>query len=219
LAFVKAYASQGWNVIATCRTPEDARQLKALAANNAYITIEQLDVTDLERIKALADQYKHQAIDILLNNAGIQGDVNAQKLGSLDYDTFRRVVDVNSFAPLAMADAFLPHVEASKTKKIINISSYMGSIEKTFGILYFYRASKAALNMHMKTLARETRSRGIIVGLLDPGIVDTDLTPNWKGPKRMSADKSVAAMLPLIEAYNKSNSGAFYRYDGKELPW
>ena len=72
--------------------------------------------------------------------------------------------------------------------------------------------------MQMKTLARETKSRGFVVGLLDPGIVETDLTPNWKGPPRIKPDVSVAAMLTLIDTYTKKNSGSFYRDDGKEVP-
>lgn len=219
--FVKAFADKGWNVIATCRSPDKAQQLKSLAQQNKNIVIEALDVTDLAQITALAKKYENQSIDILLNNAGIQGDVAKQKLGAMDYDTFRQVIDVNTFGPIAVADAFIPHVESSETKKIINISSYMGSIDKTFGILYSYRASKAALNMMMKTLSKEVRRKGIIIGILDPGVVDTNLTewPNGKPKNMLQVDDSVAAMMILIDGYDKKTSGTFYRYDGKELPW
>ena len=220
-SFVKAFNEKQWNIIATCRNPNKAEALNDLAAKNSNIVIEKLDVTNLERIKALSEKYKDQSIDILLNNAGVQGDVNLQKLESMDYKTFKKVMDVNAYGPIAMADAFLPQVKASNTKKIINISSYMGSIKKSFGILYFYRASKSALNMMMKTLAVETKRKGVIVGILDPGVVDTDLSTwgNRKPKNMLTPDDSVAAMMPLIDAYEKKTSGKFYKYDGKELPW
>ena len=220
-AFVKAFEDRGWNIIATCRNPAQATELQALAKNNPQIIIEPLDVTNSEQLQALVSKYKSQPIDILLNNAGIQGDVNEQKLGNMDYETFRRVIDVNSYGPIAMADAFLENVAMSDTKKIITISSFMGSIERSFGILYSYRASKAAVNMLMKTLSKEVRTKGIVVGILDPGVVDTDLTewPNGKPKNMLQADDSVAAMMPLIDQYEKKTSGKFYRYDGKELPW
>jgi len=220
-AFVKAFEKKGWNIIATCRTPSKASDLQSIAEGNKNIIIEALDVTDLQQIKVLANKYQDQSIDILLNNAGIQGDVALQKLGSLDYKTFRQVMDVNTFGPIAVTDAFLNNIEQSETKKVINISSYMGSIDKSFGILYSYRASKAALNMMMKTLSKEVKRKGIIVGILDPGVVDTNLTewPNGKPKNMLTADDSVAAMMELIEAYDKKTSGKFYRYDGKELPW
>jgi NAD(P)-dependent dehydrogenase (short-subunit alcohol dehydrogenase family) len=88
LGFVKHYAAEGWNVIATCRKPEQAEDLAALQREYPNIVIEQLDVTDHARIDALADAYRDQPIDLLVNNAAILGSLPEQKIGGLDYELF-----------------------------------------------------------------------------------------------------------------------------------
>ena len=70
-AFAKHYAAEGWNVLATVRSPDRARELQALADTNEHIIIEQLDVTDYERIEELAEAYGDTLVDLLINNAGI----------------------------------------------------------------------------------------------------------------------------------------------------
>ena len=74
LEFARQYAELGWNVIATTRRPESEDQLKTLAAKYDNVTIEQLDVTDLEGIATLANNYQDTAIDVLINNAGMLGE-------------------------------------------------------------------------------------------------------------------------------------------------
>ena len=98
---------------ATARDPQAAGELTALASTYRSVTVEKLDVLDRAAIKALAAKYRGQPIDILLNNAGVLGDIPAQALGSLDYDEFEEVMAVNVYAPLAMAEAFSDHVAAS----------------------------------------------------------------------------------------------------------
>ena len=71
--FVHQYATKGWNVIATCRHPETAEDLKILAAQYPNVTIERLDVLDHAMIDALAEKYESTPIDVLLSNAGIDG--------------------------------------------------------------------------------------------------------------------------------------------------
>ena len=73
LALAREYAAQGWNVIATCRTPRKADELKALAAANPKVLIEELDVTDVGQIEKLARRYRGVPIDVLFNNAGLAG--------------------------------------------------------------------------------------------------------------------------------------------------
>ena len=69
--FAKQYAAKNWNVIATARNPDAADDLQALAEQYPNVAIEKLDVTDRDMIDALAEKYKDQAIDVLLNNAAI----------------------------------------------------------------------------------------------------------------------------------------------------
>ncbi len=88
LEFVKQYAARGWKVIATARDPGTATELRAIAAKNRNVTIDKLDVADVPAIKALAAKYKGTPIDVLINNAGVLGDMPKQALGSLDKKEF-----------------------------------------------------------------------------------------------------------------------------------
>ncbi|MCS6947167.1 MAG: SDR family oxidoreductase, partial [Steroidobacteraceae bacterium] len=178
LEFARQYAARGWRVIATARDPQSAPELAALARQYpANVVIERLDVADEAQIAALASKYRGQPIDVLLNNAGLLGEPERQSLADLDYATFVEVLRVNTFAPLAVARAFLDNVRASEQKKIVAITSGLSSMHNTqrFGGLYFYRISKAGLNMAMRTLQADTRAQGIKVGILAPGVVDTRL--------------------------------------------
>lgn len=223
-ALARLYAERGWGVIATCRSPKKAEDLVALRDAYPQVVIEQLDVTDFARIDALAERYREVPIDILINNAGILGDNEKQKFGTFDYSAFDEVMAVNTRGPIKMVEAFIENVAASDQKKIMNISSYVGSIEKTFGGQNFYRASKAALNMSMRTIARELKyskvksRKGIIVGLIDPGVVDTGFAKNVPIPM-ISADESAAGVIAVIDGYTSKETGSFLRYDGKSIPW
>ena len=119
LEFVRQLSARDWNVIATARKPEQAEQLQALADADANIVIEQLDVTDHERIAELAEKYRDQPIDILLNNAGLTPRYATafKRVKGVDFDTARLSFEVNALGPLKMAQQFMPHVAASDQKK------------------------------------------------------------------------------------------------------
>ena len=97
LEFVRQYAARGDEVIATARNPESATELKALAARYPAVRIEKLDVTDVAAIEALAAKYRGKPVDIIINNAGMLGDVEKQKAGSLDQAEFLAVINANTF--------------------------------------------------------------------------------------------------------------------------
>ena len=223
-ALARLYAERGWGVIATCRNPDQAEALQALQETHPQVVIERLDVTDFPSIDALAERYRDVPIDILINNAGILGGNERQTFGSFDYAAFDDVMHVNTRGPIKMVEAFVDHVAASEQKKIMNISSYVGSIQQTFGGQNFYRASKAALNMSMRTIAKELKyskdesRKGIIVGLIDPGVVDTGFAKNVPIPM-ISAEESAAGVVAVIDGYTRKETGTFLRYDGKSIPW
>jgi NAD(P)-dependent dehydrogenase (short-subunit alcohol dehydrogenase family) len=221
LEFVRQYAASGWRVIATTRDPATATELTALAMQYPQlVTIEKLDVADNANIEALATRYRGQAIDVLLNNAGLLGDKDKQSFQQLDYATFEQVLQVNTYGPLAVSRAFLDHVLASKQKKIVAITSGLSSIEATkrFGGLYFYRISKAGLNMGMRALAAELRPKGVKVGILAPGVVETRLLrqSGFSG-QGMTTEESVRTTMRNIEQLDDS---ADMRINtGEKLPW
>jgi NAD(P)-dependent dehydrogenase (short-subunit alcohol dehydrogenase family) len=221
----RQYAADGWGVIATCRNPATATELQALAAANPNVLIEPLDVTDFDQMDELAAKYAGVPIDVLINNAGILGGNDRQKFGTFDYTAFDEIMAVNVVGPIRMVELFVDNVALSEQKKIMNISSLVGSIQMTFPGQNFYRASKAALNMSMRTIAKELKGsqepgrKEIIVGLIHPGVVATDFAKNVPIPM-ISPEESAAAVIEVIAGYtDRRQSGDFMSYTGKELPW
>ncbi len=220
----RQYAERGWGVIATARNPAGADALQALAARHANLVVERIDVTDFASIDAIAAKYRGTPIDVLINNAGILGDNEKQKFGSFDYRAFDAVMATNVKGPTRMTEAFIDHVAASEQKKIMNISSIVGSLKLTFGGQSFYRASKAALNMLTRNTAKEMRRAkepgrsAVIFGLIHPGVVDTDFAKNVPIPM-IQPEESAAGIIRVIDDYTLDRTGSFYDYQGKELPW
>ncbi len=226
LALSTVLADKGWRVIATCRDPEHAEELKALSARHSAVTIDRLDVTDIAALDALAAKYRGQPIDVLINNAGILGDPDAQQLGRFDQKTFEEVLRVNAYAPLRVAQAFLDNVATSRQKKIITLTSRAGSITVADQAHdnYFYRMSKSASNMSMRLLQNDLRPRGIVVGLISPGPVDTQMNREWRHgapppPSLQSPMQSAASVVKLIEQLTPERAARALNYDGEELPW
>ena len=221
LEFARQYAARNYRIIATARDPDKAVELQALKARYPALTIEQLDVTDLAQIDVLAGKYRGQPIDILINNAGVTGDpFETQVFGKIDYAAFDQVMHVNALAPLKMTEAFIANIEAGNQKKVITVSSSMGSIGKSFGTGYFYRSSKAATNMIMYSLSKDLKKRGVIIGLVNPGATDTDMMAAFHGKVKLrEPDVATADMIRNIDGLTLASSGAFLEYDGKPLPW
>jgi NAD(P)-dependent dehydrogenase (short-subunit alcohol dehydrogenase family) len=224
LEFAAQYAAAGWNVIATARDPAGAAELRALAASNRKVSIEELDVSEQASIAALAAKYAHTPIDVLINNAGVLGDLHAQTLGSLEHAEFERVMDVNVYGALAMAEAFRDQVAASEQKKIVSITSRSGTISQPgYRGPYFYRASKIALNMVMRVLADDLRERGVIVALVAPYPTDTEMLRTLIGPEAAARQArpadSVAGMIRVIDRLTLDNASVALLADGKPLPW
>jgi NAD(P)-dependent dehydrogenase (short-subunit alcohol dehydrogenase family) len=219
LEIARIYAARDWNVIATARKPDAADDLKAIQAIHPKLRIVQLDVTDHARIDELAAEYAGKPIDILINNAAISGGHENAKFGSMDYGVYARVHEVNVIGPTKMAEAFLSSVALSSQKKIINITSGQGSIEKTWGCCTIYRTSKAALNMMMKNISIELKKKGITVGLISPGFVRTGFTPGLDLPMMISAEESATLVIAVIDEYDLEDTGTFLGKDGQTWPW
>jgi len=228
LEFVRQYAAEGWNVIACCRVLETAKALQVLAKSNSAIRIEKLDVSDSDAIKNLAQKLKDVAIDLLINNAGILSGANgftsaldsdvSQTFGTIDPEAWGKVFRVNTIAPILMIQAFLPLMVRSADRKIVNITSKMGSISEMGGghDHIAYRTSKAALNAAMRSIASAVNECGISITNIHPGWVKTDM-----GGKdaRLTIEQSVTTMRKTISALKTESSGQFLNYDGSVLPW
>ena len=226
-AFVKHYSQDGWNVIATCRNPNQAEDLKTLSRNFSNIFIEEMDVTDLGEITHLAQKYKDKPIDILINNAGILGNLTKQSFGELDYELFQKVMAVNTFGPLKIAEIFAENVAISDQKKIVSITSGLGSmaIMGNSERFFFYRMSKSALNMGVLALNASLKSKGIIAALISPGMVDTQLLDEsgYRGNNKVSPEESAAGLVKVIDNISletmKKTRGRPTNFDDMILPW
>jgi len=218
----RQYAEKGWTVIATCRTPKQADALQALAARKTNIIVEEMDVTNEVEIEALATKYQNTPIDVLINNAGIFGYEDLQSFEVLDYETFVQVMAVNVYGPLKVSQAFAEPVAASELKKIVTLTSGLGSMSLTEqrGGYYFYRASKASANIIGRTLAADLRDRGILIGLFNPGIVNTDFLKwtSYAGPTIEPAE-AVTKLIGFIENLNQENNAVMTNHDGTTMPW
>jgi NAD(P)-dependent dehydrogenase (short-subunit alcohol dehydrogenase family) len=209
-SFVQKYAERGWTVVATCRNPAGADELQTLASEHENVTVEELDVLDVEEIEALAAKYQDTPIDLLLNNAGINpyrvgGIAN---FGNMDFDRFEQILMVNVIGPVRVTEAFMENVAASEQKKIVVMTSTGGSVEHSVKMgrtsAPDYRASKSAINMIMKLLSLEVAERGIKVGIIGPNRFD---------------DASINSMISIMDGLSLENSGVFYNAAGDVMPW
>lgn len=213
LAFAQQYARDGWRVYATCRAPDAATDLAALAGPS--FSIHALDVASQVSIDALRVELADVSLDVLLNNAGFLGP-GPHGLNETNDDEWIQEFRVNTLAPLRMAEAFMCNVVASERKQILNISSILASNEKASGGYYPYRATKAGLNAVMKNLSIDVADQGITVALFHPGWVRTDMG----GPDGdVSADESAAALRAIFENLTPADAGKYINYTGEDLPW
>lgn len=217
LEFVRRYQEQGHHVEAVARDPSGAPELVRLAAASAGKThLHACDVASDAATRALAASIGEVAVDILINNAGVMGKMLG--LDALDHGDMLRTFDTNTLGPLRVSAALLPHLRRAPTRKIVHISSGMGSIsDNTSGGAYGYRMSKAALNMACRSMANDLRGDGFKVIAMNPGWVRTDMG----GPGAPEdVGSSVRQMMERIEGLTAEQSGTFVDYRaGRSWSW
>lgn len=212
LEFAREYAAEGWTVLATCRDPTGATELKKLGGKVEIVSI---DVTDFAAIRQLGKTLHGRAIDVLINNAGVIG--TDRNLGDLDGERWLTTLRINTVAPLLIAQALLPNLKAGKDRKAVFLTSLMGSIaDNSSGRYYDYRSSKAGLNAAVKSFAIDTKSDGVTAIVIHPGWVKTDMGGS-NAPT--DAETSVGGMRKVIARLKPGDSGEFFGHDGKKLAW
>ena len=224
LGLARSFAADGWQVLACCRRPEQAADLDALhAAHPGAVSLHRLDVADHDQVDALAADLAGRSIDVLVNNAGTIGprdpgheNLHKQFFGSLDYAAWMDVFRVNAFGPVKLAEALLPNLLAGDQKKIVNLSSTIGSLVEEDIPVFAYSTSKTALNKAMRLLAVQLREQGIAVGIFCPGHVKTDL--GGEGAV-LEIDESIAGLRRIIDELNLERSGEYRRYNGEQIAW
>ncbi|MDP6792643.1 MAG: SDR family oxidoreductase [Anaerolineales bacterium] len=218
LEFVRQLTARGDRVFATCRNPAEAAEVSHVQKQYPdRVSIIALDVTDPRSIAESHHQVSSQTetLDLLINNAGV--NTNDGGFGALDLEIMQSILTVNSIAPMLVTQQYLDLIKAGSQPKIINISSGMGSLTNLNPIgHYSYSASKAGLNMYSLRLSHDLRNEGIIVIMLDPGWVKTDMG----GPNaHITPHDSINSMLQFIDCLTLNNSGGYYDYKGQTIPW
>ncbi len=216
LELVKSYGNDGARVFAFCRSLDAADELKAVAAaSGGRITVHEMDVGRDESVLAGAAALGDATVDILFNVAGILGTLPPElDVGSSDWAVWQDVLNVMTLGPLRVLQAFLPHMRAGA--KVINISSQLAASTWPYGGLYPYSTAKAGLNRLMRGVAIDLKDKGIIVGILHPGYVQTDMS----GPDAdITPQESAAGIRQVTADWTIERSGEFLRWDGTVHPW
>jgi len=212
LELARQYAAEGWRVLAACRDPDAAVSLQEIPG---AVRLYALDLNHPEQVDRLARELDGEAVDLLYSNAAWA--VKGEGLRQVTQETWDKAMGINAFATLKLAQSLTEVMARSRHRTLVAVSSTMGCPrEDNDGGRYAYRASKAALNMIVKTLAADLAPRGIRIVSLHPGWVRT----RFGGPRApLSVEQSVTGMRAVVAGLKAGESGRFFAYDGQEIPW
>ncbi|KAI9061970.1 NAD-P-binding protein [Trametes sanguinea] len=206
-------------VVAACRNPDKATELKGLKAGaKGALHIIQLDVSDFDSIRASAKQLEpilgEVGLDYLVNNAGVASHDTAF---TMDPEQFLQIVRTNAAGPALVSQVCLPFLEKGSRKVILHISSTGGSlqsIDRIGGRMASYCMSKSALNM--LTLKQKAERPDLTILTMCPGWVKTDM-----GGKeaQLEPEESVSGILKIATSVTNADSGKYLRYNGDVIPW
>lgn len=213
---VKDYAQDGARVFAFCRDLKTASALQALAAaSSGKVTVHEMDVGNDDSVRSAVKALGDQKIDILFNVAGVLGSTAPElEAGSSNWAAWNDVLNVMTMGPLRVLQVFLPHMD--KGAKVINVTSQLAASTWPYGGFCAYVAAKAGLNRLMRSVAIDLKERGIIVGLIHPGYVQTDMG----GPSAdISPQESAAGVRKVAEGWTLERSGDFLKWNGETHVW
>lgn len=227
LEFVRQLLPHVERLYATYRSPES----ELLAINHARLRCLPLDITDEAQISAVAREIQTEttALHTVINCVGIlhEGSIQPEKsLRQLNAEQLLRYFQINSIGAVLLAKHLQPLLKHGDRAILATISAKIGSIgDNHLGGWYGYRASKAALNMLMRTTAIEykrTCPRAVVV-TLHPGTTDTRLSRpfqrNVPPEKLFPVNRAVRQLLAVLDRLEESDSGEFFSWDGSRLPW
>jgi NAD(P)-dependent dehydrogenase (short-subunit alcohol dehydrogenase family) len=213
LGLARELLSRGWQVVGTVRRPSEAADALH-AANPGRFSIETADINAPEQIRDLRGRLHDARFDLLFVNAGVLSSAG-KTIDEVSHEEFVYEMTTNAFSPVRAANALLGLVQPHGT--IGFMTSQLGSItNNTSGGYELYRASKAALNMLVRSFVARLPDQRRTVLLLHPGWVRTDMG----GPNAaIDVATSVHGLVDVIEAREGAGGLAFLDYQGKTLPW
>jgi len=216
LELTRIYAGNGDTVIACCRKPSEATALKELAADKD-IEIHEVQIGEDKSVAALATKLAGRPIDLLINNAGMQGPApEKQSALHMDFDGWAEVLNINTLAPVRVMHALFDHLKLADAPKVVSITSQMGALDLDMRFAYAYCTSKAALNKFMKMAALDLAKEKIEVCVIHPGWVKTDM---GGAGADITAVESAEGIVNVINGMNAENSGSFWKWNGEVHAW
>ena len=212
LELARQSAAAGDRVFALVRDPSRAEGLRGLGGQ---VSIHQADVASDESVRAAASAIGGEPIDVLYNVAGVLGPVKPElEVGSSDWAAWTEVLHVMTYGPLRVLQAFLPRLREGS--KAISVTSQLAASTWPYGGMYPYVAAKAALNRVMRSVAFDLRDRGIVVGVIHPGYVQTDMG----GPNAdITPEESARGIRATTETWTLADTGAFLKWNGEPHAW
>jgi NAD(P)-dependent dehydrogenase (short-subunit alcohol dehydrogenase family) len=160
-------------------------------------------------------------LDVIINNAGYAPD-KTKKAENVPRSDMMDAFEINALGPLLVIQQSLPLLRKGEMKKIINISSLLGSHEMNPGRQVAYSTAKCALGMITNVFAKELANEGFTVIAVHPGTVATDMRPDLKLPGAMShiqLEESAEGILSNVVFAKENLNGQFVTWNGETMPW
>ncbi|ELS00888.1 dehydrogenase of unknown specificity [Xenococcus sp. PCC 7305] len=234
LGFVRQILSdsQVAKIYATYRNSETATELLSLAADHPNkLTCLEIDITNessiTQGIEAISAEIKKIHLVIYCVGMLHRGELQPEKsLRQINSENLLSYFQVNSIGAVLLAKHLMKLLRHKEGSIFASISAKVGSIgDNRLGGWYGYRASKAALNMFLKTISIEYSRRcpKTIVVALHPGTTATRLSQpfqkNVPPEKLFPVEKTVNLLLEVMSNLKLADSGEFFSWDGSKLPW
>lgn len=221
LGLVKQLAQAGWTVYLGSRDAARGQAARDRLPAELDVRVLALEVTEAATLQAAADSVRQQSgrLDVLINNAGICPDIEPPSKATLD--SLRSTYETNVFGPVLVVQAMLPLLRAGTLKRIVNVSSELGSATLhgdpnfKYGFVngLSYCSSKSALNAFTVLLSKELYAEGFAVNAVNPGYTATDLNGH---SGTLSVEQAAATVAGV--AMSELGTGSFFT-EGGRLPW
>ena len=211
LELARQHLAAGDRLFAYARDPEASQGLAELAGDRLSAHV--MDIASDASVAAGVADTAGEDADIVYVVGGISGKLEPM-LEPGDWDTFDEAIETMVKGPLRVVRGFLPRLE--RGARIIVFSSQLAASTWPYGGFYPYVAAKAAVNRLMRSVATDLKDRGIVVGLVHPGWVQTDMG----GPNaEISVEESASGVRKLAEEWTLERSGDFYKWNGEPHAW
>ncbi|QQN73421.1 SDR family NAD(P)-dependent oxidoreductase [Croceicoccus sp. YJ47] len=214
LELVRRHAERGDTVFAMNRNIGTQDALAALADAHDNVSLHELDAGDLDRIDGAVAATGDGSVDLLYIVAGVTGPLNAELATPIDWDGWDSAIDIMVKGPLAIFKAFLPRMHEGT--KVVPFSSQLAASTWPMGGMYAYVACKSALNGVMRGVAKDVKDKGIIIALLHPGWVQTDMGGEQA---EITVEESASGIVALADGLSMEDSGEFFKWNGEKHAW